>query len=176
MAITQTRKVAIALTIAALALTGCSKGSTNGNAAPDQSSSLTETKAPSATIAFGGDQTLKTGVVITVTDPVSFTPGQFASNYVKTQVANKFDVTIKNGGTTDVDMTTVTILSKSGSNNCVDVLDGDNGIIGAPTDPLAAGATATFSYGIACDAKVGDPLNISISVGADVINVDGKLN
>jgi signal transduction histidine kinase len=98
-------------------------------------------------------------------------PTKFASNYQKPQIPNKFEVTVVNGGAKVLDLATVSIATKSGTNTCVDVLDGDNGINGAPTDTLKPGATVTFTYGIACMAKIGDPLELTASFGGSVVHI-----
>jgi hypothetical protein len=67
------------------------------------------------------------------------------------------------------------ITALAGNKNCVDVLDGDSNINGQPTEMLAAGAQVSFIYGLACDAKIGDPLNLSVAINDKVIAVNGKL-
>jgi hypothetical protein len=84
-------------------------------------------------------------------------------------------VTVVNGGANALDLATVSISAKSGTNTCVDVLDGDNGINGAPTETLKPGATVTFAYGIACLAKIGDPLELTASFDGSVVEVTGTL-
>jgi hypothetical protein len=47
---------------------------------------------------------------------------------------------------------------------------------GAPTTPLAAGATATFSWGLSCPGKSGDDISVVLANGeVNVISVTGKL-
>ncbi len=82
---------------------------------------------------------------------------------------------MKNGGTADLDMATLILAASAGGNSCTDVLDGDNGINGAPTDPLAAGASVSFKYGVACDAKAGAPLAFSITLGETNAVLNGTL-
>ncbi len=109
------------------------------------------------------------------TENTSFTPGEFASNFQKGMVANKFEVTIENVGATELDLSGISITPASGQSTCTDILDGDNNINGAPTDPIAAGSSATFSYGVGCLAKVGEPLDLSVSIGDQVVSVSGTL-
>ena len=84
-------------------------------------------------------------------------------------------VTIENKGATELDLSGISITPASGQSTCTDILDGDNNINGAPTDPIAAGSSATFSYGVGCIAKVGDPLDLSVSIGEAVVSVSGTL-
>ena len=47
---------------------------------------------------------------------------------------------------------------------------------GAPTTPLAPGATAKFSWGLACNGKSGDDLSVLLTNGVDsLIEVTGKI-
>ncbi|CAB4916685.1 unannotated protein [freshwater metagenome] len=112
---------------------------------------------------------------VTITQPRSFKPGDYASNFVPGQVANRFEVSIENGGTTDLDVTQFIITSTSNGQSCVDVLDGDNGIDGSPTEPLAAGGKLSFNYAIACNSKVGDEYKISVTAGASLVGLTGTL-
>lgn len=158
----------------ALALAGCS------GAKKDASSSATNQELVSGTTATAGagfDKPLDlgTGVTVSIGAPKTFKPGTFASNYRPGQVANVLAVEIKNAGTAELDPNSISFLSNSGANNCTDVLDGDSGVSGAPTDPIAAGATASFKIAVGCDAKVGDPLTVSVTIGATSVAVDGKL-
>lgn len=167
-------KFLISIPLALTMLVGCGGGDkaaqTSESAPANQ-----ETVAPSITTSFGTPLDLGNGISVTLGEPGSFTPGKFASNWVKGQVANKFNVTIKNGGASELDPATVLITALAGNKNCVDVLDGDSNINGQPTEMLAAGAQVSFIYGLACDAKIGDPLNLSVAINDKVIAVNGKL-
>jgi len=172
-------KLVLALSITALAataLTGCAKKDVGFNSdKTENNTALVEAEAPTATVGFGSSLDLANGVKLSFTEPAHFAPTKFASNYQKPQIPNKFDVTVVNGGTKAVDLATVSIAAKSGNNTCVDVLDGDNGINGAPTDMLKPGATVTFTYGIACMAKIGDPLELTATFDESVVGVTGTL-
>ncbi len=167
------KTLTVVAVISALVLTGC------GKKANDAVSTTTPTPSESATAAasggFGSPVTLGGGISVTISAPTSFKPGNFASNYLPGQAANVFDVSLKNGGTTAIDPTTIVLAANSGTNTCTDVLDGDNGVAGAPTDPIAAGATATFKFAIGCDAKAGAPLHVDVTVGSSSAGIDGKI-
>jgi predicted small lipoprotein YifL len=165
---------AAALVVASLSLTAC------GNKAPkelpaSETKVLVEEAAPTATIGFDSPLDLGDGVTITVSSPSAFTPTIFASNFVKGQVANSFNIDVKNGGTKALDLSVLSLIVESGKAFCAEVLDGDSGITGAPLDPIAAGASTSFKYGIACSAKKGAPLNLKITLGTNVIAVDGTI-
>lgn len=161
------------LVIGALVLTGC--GNKKADTASTPTESPTATTAPTASGGFGSPVALGSGVSLTISTPAPFKPGTFASNYLPGQAANVFDVTLKNDGTTAIDPTTISLAASSGANTCTDVLDGDNGVSGAPTDPIAAGATSTFKFAIGCDAKAGAPLHFDITVGTSTASIDGKI-
>lgn len=163
-----------AIVLASFSLTAC------GNRAPkelpaSETKTLVEEKVATATIGFDSPLDLGDGVTITVSSPNSFTPTVFASNFVKGQVANVFNIDVKNGGTKDLDLSVLSLIVESGKSFCAEVLDGDSGINGAPLDAVAAGSDVTFKYGIGCDAKKGAPLNLKITLGTNVIAVDGTL-
>jgi ABC-type glycerol-3-phosphate transport system substrate-binding protein len=158
--------------VAALALTACG-GKKADTASTDAPSSASSTAATSG--GFGSALDLGDGIALTITSPKTFVPGNFASNYLTGQAANLFDVTVKNGGTASLDASTILLQAASGANTCTDVLDGDNGINGAPIDPIAAGASVTFKFAIACDAKSGDPLTLSVGVGTSTASIAGKV-
>ena len=163
--------VSIVALVMMASLTGCSKETSGLNETPE----VVETPVPELALDFGTPLDIGSGVKVTVSTPESFRPGPYASNFVKGQVANRFTVQISNGGTTDFDVTQFAITSASAAGSCIDVLDGDNGIAGAPTDPLAVGADVTFNYAIACNAKVGDSLNISLSSSDVILALSGTL-
>ena len=48
---------------------------------------------------------------------------------------------------------------------------------GAPTTPLAAGASAKFSWGLSCPGKNGEDISVLLSnAGVTLIEVTGKLS
>ena len=177
--ITRNKKIAGVFCLAILAstaLTGCAKKDLGLNSSEvENNTALVETEVPVAAVGFGSSLDLPNGIKLTFTEPVHFTPTKFASNYQKPQIPNKFEVAVVNGGTTALDLATISFAAKSGTNTCVDVLDGDNGITGAPTDSLKSGGNVTFTYGIACFAKIGDPLELTATFDGSVVAVSGTL-
>ena len=167
------KSLTVVLVIGALVLTGCGKKSVNTSSTP--TATATTTAAPTASGGFGSPITLGDGVSLTISTPKSFSPGTFASNYLPGQAANVFDVTLKNSGTVAIDPTTISLAARSGANTCTDVLDGDNGVTGPPTDSIAAGATSNFKFAVGCDAKAGAPLHFDITVGTSTASIDGKI-
>jgi predicted small lipoprotein YifL len=164
---------AAAFVVASLSLTAC------GNKAPKDrpasEAAAVEVVEPTKTISFDSPLDLGNGVSLTVATPAAFTPTIFASNYIKGQVANVFSMNVTNGGTADLDLSTLSLVVESGAAFCSEVLDGDSGINGAPLEALAAGASTSFKYGVSCDAKKGAPLNLKITFESNVIAVEGAL-
>jgi hypothetical protein len=171
-----TRKQWILVAVVAVVGLSILRSVTNGGSdLPADKTTLVEEAAPVATIAFDTPLDLGGGVFVTVSAPSRFTPTIFMTNVdQKPKSANKFNVTIKNGGTAPLDFTTVSLIAASGENVCFDVL-GDLDINGAPTEPLAAGATATYAYGVGCQAAAGEPLSLSVQIGESKVAVEGKI-
>lgn len=171
-----TRKQWILVGVVAVVALSILRSVTNGGSdLPADKSTLVEEVAPVATIAFDTPLDLGGGVFVTVAAPTRFTPTTFMTNVdQKPKTSNSFKVTIKNGGTSPLDFTTVSLLAASGENVCFDVL-GDLDINGAPTEALAAGATATYTYGVGCQAAAGDPLSLTVQIGESKVAVEGKL-
>lgn len=152
----------LGLIAVALVLTACGSGTAADTSADPTD---TETSAAATSADFGAPLDLGSGVTVTISAPATFTPGDFASNFLPGQVADLFIIDVKNSGTAPLDLSSISFAPTSGTAFCSDVLDGDNGINGAPTEPVAAGASTSFKYAIACDAKVGDPLALGITFG-----------
>lgn len=163
----------LGLVAIALALTAC-----GGNTATttDTTDNVDVTETTAATAAdFAAPIDLGQGVSITISQPAAFTPGAFASNYIPGQTADLVTIDVENAGSTALDLSTILFTPTSAGNFCADLLDGDNGINGAPTEPVAAGASVSFKYAVACDAKVGDPLELAVAYGDTSVSLAGKL-
>jgi len=157
----------------ALVLTACGS-STPADSTPE-SGDPSESTAVVTTEDFAAPIDLGDGVSVIISVPVAFTPGDFASNYLPGQTSNVFTIDVANSGKSALDLSTVLFTPTSGGNFCIDVLDGDNGIVGAPTEPVAAGGSVSFKYAIACDARPGDPLELGIVFGDVNSTLAGQL-
>jgi hypothetical protein len=171
----RTHLILAAVAVSTLILSGCGKSTDGENTTAGGSSQLTTNAEATSTTAFGTTLKLGTTATILFSNPAAFTPTIFASNYQKGWTANKVEVTITNTGSAPLETASIAFAISSGANVCTDILDGDNKINGAPTTPLAAGATTTFAYGVGCDAKAGDPLQITATIGSDIVAVKGSL-
>ena len=142
---------------------------------PKDKSTLVQEEAPTASIAFDSPLDLGGGITVTVSSPSNFKPTIFMTNIdQKPKTSNAFNVTIKNGGKSDLDFTSVSLQAASGSNVCFDVL-GDLNINGAPTEALKAGSEVTYKYGVGCQAGSGEPLTLTVRIGEEKVQVEGKL-
>ena len=164
---------AAALVVASMSLTAC--GNKTPKALPASSQPAEAEVKVTASIGFDTPLDLGDGVSLTVAKPAAFSPTIFASNYVKGQVANVFSMNVTNGSKAALDLSTLSLVVESGTAFCAEVLDGDSGINGAPLDPLAAGASTSFKYGVGCAAKAGAPLNLKITYGKNLIAVKGTI-
>jgi hypothetical protein len=161
--------------LSSLILTGCGKSSDGANTSAGNATNLTENAEASTSTAFGASLKLGSNVTLLLSTPANFKPTVFASNFQQGWVANKIEVTLTNNGKTALEPSAIAFATKSGENVCTDILDGDNGINGAPTTALAAGASETFLIGVGCDAKAGAPLEITATIGTDIVAVKGTL-
>jgi hypothetical protein len=160
------------LTLASL--TGCSQKKTEISESPVPAQTPVA-QTPELALEFGSPLDIGNGITVTVSTPKAFTPSPYASNFVKGLISDRFTVQISNGGTSDFNVNQFAITSSSAERSCIDVLDGDNGITGAPTDPLVVGAAVTFNYAIACNTKIGEPLKISLTSPDVVLVLNGTL-
>ena len=164
---------AAAVVVASLSLTACGDKAPKALPASEQPAAA-EAKV-TATIGFDTPLDLGDGVSLTVATPTAFTPTVFASNFTKGQTANVFSMNVTNGSKAALDLSTLSLVVESGTAFCAEVLDGDSGINGAPLDPIAAGASVSFKYGVGCAAKKGAPLNLKITYGKNLIAVKGTI-
>jgi len=162
--------------VAALALTGC-----GGDSSSESTQSNEELIAPpvqevQASGGFNSPVKIPSGVSFTLSEPISFRPGKFAAGQLPGQRYQEFKVDITNGSTAPVDLATLIVAGKTTSGVCVDIFDGDNGMEGAPQEPLAAGKSISFNWGLSCDGKSGEELSLVLSnEGVAIIEVTGKV-
>lgn len=130
-----------------------------------------------ATGGFDSDIQLPTGETYRLSSPTKFTPGKFAAGQVPGQSFNRFEVSVTNGGTADLDLAVLIVSGTTSAGACVDIFDGDNKINGAPLEPLAAGATKSFGWALSCPGASGDELKVKLISGETaLIEATGKLS
>lgn len=165
-------------TVFALTLTACGGGSDSVATTAEEGQALVEVVEAPAQASGGFDAPVVTPdkVSYTLSSPTKFTPGKFASGMLENQVNQRFNLTITNGSAADLDLAVLIVKGSTTTGACVDIFDGDNKMEGAPTTPLAAGATATFSWGLSCAGKAGEDISVVLANGeTNVIEVTGKL-
>jgi hypothetical protein len=170
-------KFAVAGSTFALALTFSACGGSEEAAQVDDQTLVTNVEETAqATGGFDSPVVTPDKVSYTLSSPAHFTPGKFASGMLPGQINERFDLTVQNGSAADLDLATLIVKGSTTTGACVDIFDGDNQMEGAPTTPLAAGATAKFSWGLSCPGKGGEEISVVLSNGTvNVIEVTGKL-
>ena len=172
-----TIKSKLALTIAlALTLSACGGG--DEVAQVDDQSLVTEVEeASQASGGFDAPVVTPDKVSYTLSSPANFTPGKFASGMLPGQINERFDLNVTNGSAAELDLATLIVKGSTTTGDCVDIFDGDNQMEGAPTTPLAAGASAKFSWGLSCPGKSGEDISVILSnANITLIEVTGKLS
>ena len=172
-----TIKSKLALTIAlALTLSACGGG--DEVAQVDDQSLVTEVEeAPQASGGFDAPVVTPDKVSYTLSSPANFTPGKFASGMLPGQINERFDLNVTNGSAAELDLATLIVKGSTTTGDCVDIFDGDNQMEGAPTTPLAAGASAKFSWALSCPGKSGEDISVILSnANITLIEVTGKLS
>lgn len=103
---------------------------------------------------FGQTVTYKDGLAITVSEPVPFTPGQYAAG--AEQAANVlFTITVLNGTEKNYEPLLYSTVSSGGTEGEA-IFDADNALDGAPTTIIPAGKSVTYKAGF----SVADPNKI----------------
>jgi hypothetical protein len=174
MSIAINSKAALALALT-LTLTACG-GSDEAATVDDQTLVTTVEETPQASGGFDAPVVTPDKVSYTLSSPAHFTPGKFASGMLPGQINERFNLSVTNGSAADLDLAILIVKGSTTTGACVDIFDGDNQMEGAPTTPLATGATATFSWGLSCPGKSGDDISVVLANGeVNVISVTGKL-
>lgn len=161
-----------------LALTACGGKASGPQISAEESTALTENieSAPQATGGFDTPVVTPDKVSYTLSSPTHFNPGKFASGFLPGQLNERFTVSITNNSGVDLDLATLIVKGSTAVGECVDIFDGDNVMAGAPTEPLAVGASTKFGWGLSCPGKVGDEFSVSLSnAGTTYVEVKGKL-
>ena len=164
--------------IIALALTLSACGGGDEVAQVDDQSLVTEVEeAPQASGGFDAPVVTPDKVSYTLSSPANFTPGKFASGMLPGQINERFNLSVTNGSAAELDLATLIVKGSTTTGDCVDIFDGDNQMEGAPTTPLAAGASAKFSWGLSCPGKSGEDISVLLSnANVTLIEVTGKLS
>ena len=164
--------------IIALALTLSACGGGDEVAQVDDQSLVTEVEeAPQASGGFDAPVVTPDKVTYTLSSPANFTPGKFASGMLPGQINERFNLNVTNGSAAELDLATLIVKGSTTTGECVDIFDGDNQMEGAPTTPLAAGASAKFSWGLSCPGKSGEDISVILSnANITLIEVTGKLS
>lgn len=170
---------AIAVTCALLLLlTACGSKTAESTTTTEEGQALTEPveTTPQATGGFDAPVITPDKVSYTLSSPTNFETGQFAAGQLPGQLNEKFTVSVTNNSAAALDLATLIVQGSTAAGTCADIFDGDNAMEGAPTNPLAVGATKVFDWGLSCPGAVGDEFTVALSnAGANIVEVKGKL-
>jgi hypothetical protein len=159
----------------ATSLSACG-GDSASSGTDDQSLVTTVEEKPQASGGFDTPLVTKDKVSYTLSTPTHFTPGKFASGMLPGYLNERFDLVVVNNSGKELDLATLIVKGSTATGECVDIFDGDNAMEGAPTTPLANGATSEFSWGLSCSGKSGEELSVLLTNGTTtLIEVTGKL-
>lgn len=141
---------------AALTLAGCVAGADvtdnppAGENRPDteQAENVDEPaeEAPTNPI-FGESYEWSNGLVVTVSEPVEFTPSEYAATGGTFDTFLKFDITIVNDSDENYDPSMFYDTLQSGNAEAESVFDSDSGLSGSPSTTLLSGREVAFSVG-----------------------------
>ncbi|MDP1851604.1 MAG: hypothetical protein Q8K48_04225 [Candidatus Planktophila sp.] len=170
---------AVAATFALLLLlTACGGKAAESTTTTEEGQALTEPveTTPQATGGFDAPVITPDQVSYTLSSPTNFETGQFAAGQLPGQLNEKFTVSVTNNSAAALDLATLIVQGSTAAGTCADIFDGDNAMEGAPTNPLAVGATKVFDWGLSCPGAVGDEFTVALSnAGANIVEVKGKL-
>jgi hypothetical protein len=162
--------------VTALLLTACGGSGESASSESSQELIAPPVQEVQASGGFNSPVKIPSGVSFTLSEPIAFRPGKFAAGQLPGQRYQEFKVDITNGSTAPVDLATLIVAGKTASGICVDIFDGDNGMEGAPQEPLAVGKTISFNWGLSCEGKSAEELSLVLSnEGVAIIEVTGKL-
>ena len=173
----QIRAIATAFALL-LTLSACGGKAAESSLSASESAALTESVevAPQASGGFDAPVVTPDKVSYMLSSPSTFNPGKFASGYLPGLLNEKFTVSITNNSAVALDLATLIVKGGTAAGECVDIFDGDYIMAGAPTEPLALGASISFGWGLSCPGKVGDEFSVSLSnAGITYVEVKGKL-
>jgi len=169
-------KLAVLAVAAGLLLTACGGESDTASTESNQELVAPPEQEVQASGGFNSPVKIASGVSFTLSEPTGFKPGKFAAGQLPGQRYQQFKIDINNGSTAAIDLSTFIITGKTTSGLCVDIFDGDNGMDGAPGEPLAVGKSLAFNWGLSCEGKSGEDLSLVLSnEGTAIIEVTGKL-
>ena len=169
-------RLAAAALASTLLLSACGGGSDTASTESNEELIAPPVVEVQASGGFNSPVKIASGVSFTLSEPTGFKPGKFAAGQLPGQRYQQFKIDINNGSTAAIDLSTFIITGKTTSGLCVDIFDGDNGMDGAPGEPLAAGKSLAFNWGLSCEGKSGEDLSLVLSnEGTAIIEVTGKL-
>jgi hypothetical protein len=135
----------------------------------------------STSSTFGGEPvTVKGGITVETTKLKAFSPTD-TTMLEKGDRPQMFDVTITNNTPKKIDLFNLAIIKTDIEGDdqgvCSDLFDEEQGLIGVPWEPLKAGDSVTFPWGIGCPGDEGAKITITMAITQkDQVEFSGSLS
>ncbi len=135
----------------------------------------------STSSTFGGAPvTVKGGITVETTKLKAFSPTD-TTMLEKDSRPQMFEVTVTNNTAKKIDLFNIAIIKTDIEGDdqavCIDLFDESQGLIGVPWEPLKAGDSVTFPWGIACPGAEGAEITITMAITQkDQVEFAGKLS
>lgn len=113
---------------------------------PSESSSSDEA-ADSGIAKFGQTYKWDDGLTVTISEPKSFKPGEYAAGGEKAKAHALFNITVTNGSDQPFDPSLFIATLTSGEEEGEQVFDSENGLEGSPNTKVLPGKKVKFTLG-----------------------------
>lgn len=127
-----------------------------------------EEKPDTLASEFGGDPvSIKGGITVKTTELTSFKPTD-TSAYEEGALPQLFTMSVTNGTKKPLDLFSVAIVKTDIQGDtqavCTDIFDEALGLNGVPFEPVPAGGTVDFKWGMACPGTKGAKIDVTIAI------------
>jgi hypothetical protein len=139
-----------------------------------------EDKVDTLASTFGGEPvSIKGGISVQATELKSFVPSDLGA-LEEGALPQLFTISITNSTKKSIDLFSVAIVKTDIDGEtqaiCSDIFDESQNLMGVPFEPLAAGDTVEFPWGMACPGTAGAKISVTIAItDKEQVQFDGKL-
>ena len=149
----RSRVIIVVVALGSILLAGCTSGAVDSespkgsNASTEDVEAETETEPEAEDPKFGDTFTYDDELSVTISEPKTFKPGQYAAMMKKWPAYVKFDVTVVNQTKKKFDTSMISFTMQSKDQEAEEVFDSENGFNGAPTTTLLPGRQSKYKVG-----------------------------